>query len=389
MSTTADSPLMSITARPERVMCRGDGAYLFDDHGQRYLDFIQGWAVNALGHCPPEIAQALSRQAGTLITPSPALHNAPQLELAARLTALAGLDQVHFASSGAEANEAAVKLARKWGRVNRDGAFEIVTTEGGFHGRTLAMMSASGKPGWDRMFPPMPSGFVKVPFGDAAAMARAVTARTVALMVEPIQGEAGVVVPPAGYLRELRALADAHDLLLILDEVQTGMGRTGSLFAFQAEGITPDIMTLGKGLGGGVPVSAMVARRRACCFEHGDQGGTYNGNPLVSAVAIAVLDVVSRPAFLARVREAGARLRAGLQALGRRHGFLEVRGAGLLLAVRLATPSAEAVRDAAMAAGLLINAPRPDTLRLMPSLRTTDAEIDEALAVLDGCLAAG
>ena len=378
--------LMPITARPARVMVRGEGSYLWDDEGQRYLDFIQGWAVNALGHCPHEIASVLADQSRALISPSPALHNAPQLELSARLVSESGLAQAHFANSGAEANEAAVKLARKWGQLHRGGAHEIITTEGGFHGRTLAMMSASGKPGWDTLFPPMPGGFVKVPFGDVAAMRAAITDATVALMVEPIQGEAGVVVPPPQYLAQLRQLADEHGLLLILDEVQTGMGRTGHLFAYQCAGIVPDILTLGKGLGGGVPISALVAAERACCFEYGDQGGTYNGNPLMSAVALTVLNTVSDPAFLAQVRATGEHLRAGLNTLAERHGFRDVRGAGLLLAVRLAASTAEAVRDRAFGNGLLINAPRPDTLRLMPSLRVSSDEVDEALALLDDCL---
>lgn len=378
--------LMPITARPPQVMVRGEGSYLWDDRGTCYLDLIQGWAVNSLGHCPPEIIGALTAQAAQLITPSPALHNAPQHALAERLTSLSGLAQVHFANSGAEANEAAVKLARKWGMQRKHRPYEILTTDGGFHGRTLAMMAASGKAGWDQMFPPMPTGFRKVPFGDAAAMRAAVTEQTVAIMVEPIQGEAGVIVPPAGYLTGLREIADECGLLLILDEVQTGIGRTGALFSFQHELAAPDIMTLGKGLGGGVPISAMLAASRACCFEHGDQGGTYNGNPLMTAVALEVLNTVSQPPFLARVRAAGERLRNGLAGMRQRHGFREVRGQGLFWAVRLADDHANAVTRQAFDAGLLINAPRPDTLRLMPSLRISDAEIDAALEAIDTAL---
>lgn len=386
ITSTGAEALMSITPRPEPVMLRGEGSRLWDDRGTCYLDLIQGWAVNALGHCPPEIQAALTAQAGTLITPSPALHNAPQLTLARRLAQASGLARVHFANSGAEANEAAVKLARRWGRRERDGAFEILTTHGGFHGRTLAMMAASGKAGWDAMFPPILPGFRKVEFGDAQAMDAAVGPDTVAIMVEPVQGEAGVVMPPPGYLQALREVADRHDILLILDEVQTGMARTGRLFAAQHEAVQPDIMTLGKGLGGGVPISAMLAGERAGSFRHGEQGGTYNGNPLMTAVGLAVLEAVSPAAFLARVEEAGRRLMQGLEDLGAARGVVEVRGRGLLIAARLAQPVAEAVRDRALAAGLLVNAPRPDLLRFMPSLRISDAEIDEALSLLAASL---
>ncbi|MFT5446626.1 MAG: acetylornithine/N-succinyldiaminopimelate aminotransferase [Gammaproteobacteria bacterium] len=378
--------LLPITARPDAIMVRGEGSWLFDDADRRYLDLIQGWAVNALGHCPAEITSALHKQGTTLITPSPALHNAPQLALAQRLTVLSGLAQVHFANSGGEANEAAVKLARKWGQKHKGGAFEIITTHGAFHGRTLAMMAASGKPGWDQYFPPMPTGFPKVAFGDAQAVADAIGDDTVAIMLEPIQGEAGVIMPPPGYLTALRALADQHDLLLIFDEVQTGIGRTGTLFAAQHEDIIPDIMTLGKGLGGGVPISAVLATSRAASFEYGDQGGTYNGNPLMTAVALAVLDTVAEAAFLAHVRDVGSYLCEQLLSLGERHRIEEVRGRGLLCALRLTDEIGNEVRDLAFERGLLINAPRADTLRFMPSLRLSRAEVDEAVVILDECL---
>jgi len=292
---------------------------------------------------------------------------------------------VHFANSGAEANEAALKLARKWGRLHRAGGYEVITTENSFHGRTLALMAASGKPGWDRLFPPEMPGFVKVPFGDSAAVAARIGPETVAVMVEPIQGEAGVVVPPDGYLRELRALCDAHDLLLICDEVQTGMGRTGTLFAFQREGVKPDILTLGKGLGGGVPVSAVLANERASCFVPGDQGGTYNGNPLMIAAARSVFAIVSEPAFLDRVVAAGAHLQERLLAACLEHG-LGLRGRGLLWALVLPDARASQVVEACFSRGLLLNTPRPNLLRLMPSLRVSDAEIDEMVAILERAL---
>jgi len=382
----AQAQLMSVAVRPPRIMVRGSGSYLWDHEGTRYLDFVQGWAVNALGHAPPEIAAALQAQAQTLISASPAFHNAPQLAFARELTRAAGLAQVHFTNSGAEANEAALKLARKWGRLHRGGAHQVITTLGSFHGRTLAMMAASGKPGWDALFPPVMPGFVKVPYGDAAAVEAQIGPETVAVMIEPIQGEAGVVVPPDGYLRELRRLCDERELLLICDEVQTGMGRTGTLFAFEREGVKPDILTLGKGLGGGVPISAVLAGERASCFVPGDQGGTYNGNPLMVAVARRVFELVSRAEFLAAVCARGRYLEQRLAPLCTEHG-LGLRGRGLLWALVLREPSAEAIAVRCFASGLLINAPRPNLLRLMPSLRVSEAEIDELVSVLERALA--
>jgi acetylornithine/N-succinyldiaminopimelate aminotransferase len=378
----ANQSLMSITARPAPIMVRGSGSYLWDDNGKRYLDFIQGWAVNALGHCPQQIVDALIEQGTSLITPSPALHNAPQLQLADKLVQLSGLSQVHFSNSGSEANEVAIKLARKWGQIERPGASDIITTHNSFHGRTLATMAAGGKPGWDKLFPPQVPGFKKVDFGDIAAMADAIDEKTLAIMVEPIQGEAGVIVPPPDYLTQLRQLADAHGVLLILDEIQTGVGRTGSFFAFEQHQIKPDIVTLGKGLGGGVPVSATIAAEHVCCFEHGDQGGTYNGNPLMTAVALAVVETVCETSFLQSVHASGVQLNARLLELSADIDLAQVRGAGLLQAIELGKPVAAAVQQLAMDAGLLINAPRPATIRLMPALNVTQGQIDEAVRLI-------
>jgi acetylornithine/N-succinyldiaminopimelate aminotransferase len=367
-------------------MVRGEGSYLWDDSGRRYLDFVQGWAVNALGHCPPELRTALSAQSARLLSASPAFHNEPQLILAGRLTSLAGMQQAFFCNTGAEANEGATKIARKYGKRERGDAFEIITTHNAFHGRTLAMMAASGKPGWDALFAPTMPGFVKVPFGDANAVDQAITEKTAAVLVEPIQGEAGVVVPPDGYLRELRAIADRRGILLMLDEVQTGIGRTGTLFAFEAEAIVPDVLTLGKGLGGGVPIAAMLTTERAGTFAYGEQGGTFNGSALMTAAACAVLDAVAQPHFLARVRDAGEKLKRALTDTIKPFGLRGVRGRGLLLAAELDGPTAESVRNACFDRGLLVNAPRPETLRFMPSLRVTDAEIDEMAAILRDAL---
>ena len=268
MSTDV-AAIMKVADRPPVVMVEGHGSWLQDEEGKTYLDFVQGWAVNCLGHSPPAIVEAIAFQAGRLINCSPAYYNAEMARLARRLVDRSGLAQVFFCNSGAEANEGAIKLARKWGARHREGAHEIITMDHGFHGRTLATMAASGKPAWETLFEPKVSGFTKVPLGDLDAVERAINPRTVAVMLEPIQGEAGVFVAGDNYLRGLRKVTQEAGLLLILDEIQTGIGRTGRLFAFEHAGIEPDIMTLGKGLGGGIPLAALVAADHACCFEIG------------------------------------------------------------------------------------------------------------------------
>jgi acetylornithine/N-succinyldiaminopimelate aminotransferase len=377
---------MSAGSKPDAVMNRGEGMQLWDERGKRYLDFVQGWAVNSLGHCPEVVQRALIEQSATLINASPAYYNAPGLAFATALTQRAGLQQVFLCTTGAEANEGAIKLARKWGALHKQGAFEIITTIGSFHGRTLATMAASGKPGFAQLFPPIMPGFVHVPFGDVHAIEHALTERTVAVMVEPIQGEGGVVVPPPEYLRALREVTTARGLLLILDEIQTGMGRTGTMFACEQHGVRPDIMTLGKGIGAGVPLAALLARDEVSCFAPGDQGGTYSVHPLQCAVGLAVLRELDRPGFLAQVASAGAHLMQGLRALSQRHGLGGVRGSGLLIALELSHPVGATVVTEAFARGLLINSPRPDLLRFMPALNVTHLEIDEMLTLLDGTL---
>jgi acetylornithine/N-succinyldiaminopimelate aminotransferase len=378
--------VMDITPRPPLVFVSGQGSWLTDSDGRRYLDFIQGWAVNCLGHSPRVIINALARQAERLINCSPAFYNDQMIRLSDLLTWHSGLHQVFLANSGAEANEGAIKLARKWGEKYRDGAYEIITMDHGFHGRTLATMSASGKAQWEQLFEPKIAGFVKVPLNDLAAIEAAMTPRTVAVMLEPIQGEAGVFEATVPFLRDLRALTRDTGVLLILDEIQTGIGRTGRLFGFQHAAITPDIMTLAKGLGGGVPLAALVAHRDVCCFEYGDQGGTFCGNPLMAAVGCAVIEEVTKPGFLARVAQAGGYLADRLHVLSRKHACGEVRGQGLLLALDLKRDVASRVADAARTRGLLINAPRADSLRFMPALTVTDEEIDQMIAILDDAL---
>ena len=375
--------LMEITSRPPAVFVRGEGSVLWDDAGKRYLDFVQGWAVNCLGHSPPEIADALATQAKLLLTPSPAFYNAPSLKLAKALTDKSCFDRVFFANSGGEANEGAIKLARKYGALHRGGAHEIITFEGGFHGRTLATMSASGKKAFEPLFEPKVPGFPKARLNDLASVKRLISNKTVAVMLEPIQGEAGVWPATDQFLRDLRDLTKAHGLLLIFDEIQTGMGRTGKLFHYEHAGIEPDIMTLGKGIGGGVPLAALLATEHASCFEHGDQGGTFNGNPLMCAAGLAVLDRVGEEDFLKSVADNGLHLGSELQRLSARHGLGEVRGRGLLLALDLKHPIGASIIAQAFEKGVLLNSPQPDALRFMPALNVTRAEIAEMIDGLD------
>jgi len=399
--TSPTTHVMKITKRPSVQMIEGNGSWLHDENGRAYLDFVQGWAVNCLGHGHPAMLEALTTQAQRLINCSPSYYNAPMARLATLVAESSGLHDVYFCNSGAEANEGAIKLARRWGQRHRGGAYEIVTTHGAFHGRTLATMSASGKPAFEPLFEPKVPGFVKVPLNDLAAMAAAITDRTVAVMLEPIQGESGVIAADDSYLEALRALTRERGVLLILDEIQTGIGRTGRLYAFEhvqqltamgrqgPSAARPDILTLGKGLGGGVPLAALVASKDVSCFEPGDQGGTFGGSALMTAVGCAVMDTVNRPEFLATVRETSDYFVRRLGELAASHGHGAVRGRGLLLAVALTRGDAAEVVDHAFERGLIINAPRPDTLRFMPALTVTPDEVDEMLKRLEPCLPSG
>jgi acetylornithine/N-succinyldiaminopimelate aminotransferase len=376
------SSLMFIAERPNIVFVKGDGSWLYNEAGQAYLDFIQGWAVNSLGHSPRIIRDALAEQAAKVINVSPAYYNEPMCRLADLLTRLSGLGRTFFTNSGAEANEGAIKLARKWGEKRRGGAFEIIVFENAFHGRTLATMSASGKPQFRNLYEPKVPGFLRVPVNDLTAVEQAIGANTVGVMLEPIQGEAGIVSFSDSFLRELRTLMAERGLLLILDEVQTGIGRTGRMFCYEHADIQPDILTVGKGIGGGVPLAGMLAREEICIFEAGDQGGTYNGNALMTAVGCAVVEEISRPEFLRQVRENGEYLAEELRTISFGFGLGEVRGRGLLLALELKQPIASDVVKLALDRGLLINAVRPDVLRFMPALSVTRNEIDEMLHIL-------
>ena len=377
--------VMFITQRPDIVMVEGNGSWLTDNNGKRYLDFLQGWAVNCLGHSNPGMIAALNAQAKKLINPSPAFYNEPMIGLSNLLTSNSCFNKVFFANSGAEANEGAIKLARKWGQLNKSGAFEIITFDHSFHGRTLATMSASGKPGWDTMFAPQVSGFPKADLNDLDSVKKLVSDKTVAVMLEPVQGEGGVIPTTKEFMRELRQFTKENNILLIVDEVQAGCGRTGTLFAYQQYGIQPDIMTLGKGIGGGVPLAALLATDAVACFVPGDQGGTYNGNPLMTAVGISVIEQLLAPGFLDNVKAKGELLKSELLKLSAEFHLEGERGEGLLRALMLGKDIGGKLVELARERnpeGLLINSPRPNLLRFMPALNIANDEIRQMCGML-------
>ncbi len=380
--------LMGTYAPAPVVFVRGEGSALFDAGGRRYLDFVSGLAVTSLGHSHPEVARAIADQAATLCHVSNLYSNALAPDVAATIDRLIGGGsspadgQVFFCNSGAEANECALKLARRWAGPGRH---VVVSTWGSFHGRTLATLTATGQPAKHAPFEPLPEGFVHVPYDDLDAMDAALDPAEVgAVLVEPVQGEGGVVVPSSDYLPGLRRLCTERGVLLMCDEVQTGLGRTGRWFAFQGQSLRPDVVTMAKALGNGMPIGACWATAEvASAFGPGDHATTFGGQPLAMAAARATLEVMEREDVPARARLAGVHLGPRLAALP---GVVEVRGAGLLIAAQLASPVAAEVSAAALARGLLVNAVRPDSLRLAPSLLVTDADIDEAIDLLDAAL---
>lgn len=381
MTTTpelAEQYLMQTGRRLPVTFVRGEGCLLYDEDGKEYLDLVAGIAVNVLGHAHPDIARALTGQARTLIHTSNLYFTRPQVELARRLVELSFPSRVFLCNSGSEANEAAIKIARKWGTRNRDGAFEIITAEGSFHGRTLATVTAGGQHKYSDPFKPLPDGFVHVPYNDLDATKAATTDKTVAVMLEPVMGEIGIIPAAKGYLEGVRKWCDEKNLLLVLDEVQTGIARTGKWFAHQHHGITPDVMTLAKGLGGGVPIGACLASPRADVFEPGDHGSTFGGNPLACTVALSVLAVIERDGLVGHAAEMGELLNGVLQGLGAK----EVRGLGLMQAAEFAEPHAKAFQQSCLEAGLIINAVDENSIRLVPPLIITAAEIDRAQATM-------
>jgi len=386
----ADRVLFRNYKRAPVAFSRGSGTRLLDLEGRDYLDFVGGIAVSSLGHAHPALVHAISEQAARYVHVSNLYQIPEQVEAARRLTALAGLPRAFFCNSGAEANEAAIKLARKRGKAVRGAeAHEILVADNSFHGRTLATLAATGNARYRAGFEPMPAGFRFVPYDDPRAMREAITAATVAILIEPVQGEGGVLLPSAGYLAALRELADAHHLLLLFDEVQTGIGRTGKMFAFEHSGVRPDVVMLAKGVAGGVPAGVMLATEEAAAhFAPGDHGSTFGGNALASAAICAVLDTIEREGLVENAGVLGARLAAGLEKLRARRPVVEaVRGAGLLVGADLSVEAAPVV-EACLARGLLVNAVRPKTLRFAPPLVVSAAEVDQALEIVDEALAA-
>jgi acetylornithine/N-succinyldiaminopimelate aminotransferase len=379
--------LFPVYARAPIAIVRGQGSRVWDADGTEYLDFFASTVVASLGHAHPNVTRAIVEQAGKILHVSNLHHSEPQAVLAELLCTQSFADRVFLCNSGAEANEAAIKLARKYGADHGDGRFEVLTALGSFHGRTIATITATGQEKVRRGFQPLPEGFRYFPFDDVEALAAAIRPQTIAVLVEPLQGEGGIVVPRPDYLRQVRELCDRHGLLLILDEVQTGMGRTGTLFAYQQSGITPDIMTLAKGLGTGVPIGAMLATERvAASFTAGTHASTFGGNPLTCAAAVAVMRTMVQGDVLANCQAQGAYLRTRLQELRSRCVRIrDVRGAGLLLGAELDGPG-NAVVDACRAAGLLINCTMEKVLRFTPPLVVSREDIDRAVGIVEGVL---
>lgn len=378
---------MNTVVRVPLTLVRGQGARVWDEDGREYLDFVGGWSVNSLGHCPPVVAEAVVEQVHTLIQASNQFYTIPQIRLAELLVQNSCLDKVFFCNSGAEANEGAVKLARRYGEHHLGGAYEIITAAGSFHGRTLAMVAATGQPKFQQPYIPLPSGFVNVEYNNIESIKTATTGQTCAVMLEPLQGEGGVNLPDDGYLTSVRAWCDQKGMLLILDEIQTGVGRTGTLFAYEQYGIEPDIMTLAKGLASGMPIGAILAKDGASVFVPGEHGSTFGGNPLACAAGYATLKFVIDNDIAGNANRVGQYLIDGLKNLKDKFQFItDVRGRGLLVAVEFSQDIAQSVLMACLARGLLVNRLEPNALRFMPPLIIGKGEVDEALAILDEAL---
>ncbi|HEV7679412.1 MAG TPA: acetylornithine transaminase [Candidatus Dormibacteraeota bacterium] len=372
--------LMHTYGRQPVALAHGNGVYVTDVDGREHIDLVGGIAVNVLGHTAPAVRAALEHQSSELIHTSNLYYTVPQIDLARLLVESSFKSRVFFCNSGAEANETAIKIARKWGQKRRSGAYKIVVAHNAFHGRTLASLAATGTEKYQQPFTPMPEGFVHVPYDDIDAVRDAVDDQTVAVMMEPVQGESGVVPMRDETLRELRALCDERDLLLILDEVQTGMGRTGRWWAHQHAGVTPDVMTVAKGLGGGVPIGAVLAAPRADVLEPGDHGCTFGGNPLATAVGGAVMREIEQQGLMDNAQRVGAHLQAALLALRDGGKPIEsVRGRGLMLAVVLSQDIAPRVGRAGLETGVIVNAIGTRVLRMVPPLILTEAQADEAV----------
>jgi acetylornithine/N-succinyldiaminopimelate aminotransferase len=378
---------MHTVERVPVTLIRGEGARVWDDNGREYLDFVGGWAVNSLGHCHPVVAGAVAEQAHTLIQTSNQFYTVPQIQLAQLLVENSCLDKVFFSNSGAEATEGAVKLARRYGQLKLNGAYEVISMLSSFHGRTLAMTAATGQPKFQQPYVPLPTGFINVEFNSIEAIESATTDKTCAVMVEPVQGEGGVNIPDDNYLTGVREWCDRKGILLILDEIQTGVGRLGTLFAYEQYGVEPDIMTLAKGLGGGMPIGALLAKDRASVFAPGEHGSTFGGNPVTCAAAYATLKFILDNDIVGGARRVGQYLMEGLAGLRGKFPFItDVRGRGLLVAMEFDNDIAQSLLMTCLDRGLLVNRVKPNALRLMPPLIIGQAEVDRALGILDEAL---
>ncbi len=370
------------------TLVRGQGARVWDEDGREYLDFVGGWAVNSLGHCHPVVAEAVAKQAHTLIQASNQFYTVPQVRLAELLIQNSCLDKVFFCNSGAEANEGAVKLARRYGKLHLNGAYEVITTMDSFHGRTLAMVAATGQAKFQQPYVPLPAGFINVEYNSIEAIKAATTNQTCAVMLEAVQGEGGVNLPDNNYLTAVRAWCDQMGILLILDEIQTGLGRTGTLFAYEQYGVEPDIMTLAKGLASGIPIGAILAKARASVFTPGEHGSTFGGNPLACAAGYATLKFIIDNDIAGNAKKVGQYLVTKLEDLRGKFQFItDVRGCGLLVAMEFNSDIAQSVVMACLDRGLLANRLKPNALRFMPPLIISNDEVDEALGILDKALA--
>jgi acetylornithine/N-succinyldiaminopimelate aminotransferase len=379
---------MQTVKRTPLTLVKGQGARVWDEDGREYLDFVAGWAVDCLGHCPPVVIEAVTEQVKTLIHTSNQFYTIPQIQLAELLIRNSCLDRVFFCNSGAEANEGAVKLARRYGKLHLNGAYEVITANNSFHGRTLAMVAASGQAKFQKPYAPLPVGFVNVAYSDVKAIKAATTSQTCAVMLEPLQGEGGVNMPDEGYLAMVQDWCRKKGILFILDEIQTGLGRSGTLFAYEQYGVEPDIMTLAKGLASGLPIGAILAKDSASVFSLGEHGSTFGGSPLACAAGYATLKFILENDIAGNASRVGEYLASGLRKLGQRFTFVsDVRGRGLLAAMEFSRDIAESVVSTCLERGLLVNKLKPNALRFMPPLIIGNSEVDEALAILETVLA--
>jgi acetylornithine/N-succinyldiaminopimelate aminotransferase len=375
---------MQTIMRVPVTLVKGKGVRVWDDKGKEYLDFVNGLAVNCLGHCHPVVINAVAEQVRTLIQTSNWYYTVPQLQLAELLVENSCLDRVFVCNSGLEANEGAVKLARRYGHLKLNGAYEVITTLDSFHGRSLAMTAASGQPKMHTPYVPLPEGFINVKNNDIEAIKAATTDKTCAVMLEPVQAEGGINIADDDYLQKVRAWCDRKGILLILDEVQTGIGRLGTLFGYQLYGVEPDILTLAKGLGGGIPIGAVLAKENAAVFVPGDHNATFGGNPVTSAAAYATLKYVIDNDIPGNVRKVGHYLMEGLGPLKAKYRFIkDIRGRGFLVAIEFDSDIAQDVLMACLEKGLLVNKLKPDAIRLIPPLIIGNKEVDQALGILD------